>query len=244
MVHEANVKQAAAEKQLKEAQGKVGGLMMEPKGSRETILLPSRCSCKCDPSTPVQIDVLQAEVTALKALVLTSTPSSPNRQLHPQLQSPGTRGAYKLGHSRNKSTSSALPSSLGKPEPPSVPVQPAAKEEREVEPEVKPVPALRRRPVSSCFAPVFPTSLPFSALSALTSPPQPALPLSLCCLLLSQPAAVPALLSLILCLVPGQSLRLSFDQFWQQRREGLERGGRQVTASVRPGFMRFAVVSP
>lgn len=101
MVHEANVKQAAAEKQLKEAQGK--------------------------------IDVLQAEVTALKTLVLTSTPSSPNRQLHPQLQSPGTRGAYKLGHSRNKSASSTFPSSLGKPEPPSAPVQPAAKEEREMD---------------------------------------------------------------------------------------------------------------
>ncbi|XP_075883365.1 guanine nucleotide exchange factor for Rab-3A isoform X2 [Nelusetta ayraudi] len=150
MVHEANVKQAAAEKQLKEAQGK--------------------------------IDVLQAEVTALKTLVLTSTPSSPNRQLHPQLQSPGTRGAYKLGHSRNKSASSTFPSSLGKPEPPSGPVQPAAKEERE-------------------------------------------------------PAAVPALLSLILCLVPGQSLRLSFDQYWQQRREGLERDGRQMDSILYAEFL-------
>ncbi|XP_051236676.1 guanine nucleotide exchange factor for Rab-3A isoform X1 [Dicentrarchus labrax] len=103
MVHEANVKQAAAEKQLKEAQGK--------------------------------IDVLQAEVTALKALVLTSTPSSPNRQLHPQLQSSGTRGAYKHvgGHIRNKSASGAFPSSLGKPEPSSVSVQPVAKEDREMD---------------------------------------------------------------------------------------------------------------
>ncbi|XP_053346790.1 guanine nucleotide exchange factor for Rab-3A isoform X2 [Clarias gariepinus] len=72
MVREANVKQAAAEKQLKEAQGK--------------------------------IDVLQAEVTALKTLVLTSTPSFPNRQLHPQLLSPGSKGASpRPGHSRNKS---------------------------------------------------------------------------------------------------------------------------------------------
>lgn len=100
--------------------------------------------------SPSQIDVLQAEVTALKTLVLTSTPSSPNRQLHPQLQSPGTRGAYKLGHSRNKSTSSAFPPSPGKPEPPSVPVQPAAKEEREVKPEWNPGSALRRCPASSC----------------------------------------------------------------------------------------------
>lgn len=81
-----------------------------------------------------QIDVLQAEVTALKTLVLTSTPSSPNRQLHPQLQSSGTRGGYKHvgGHVRNKSTSGAFPSSLGKPEPSSVSIQPVAKEEREV----------------------------------------------------------------------------------------------------------------
>ncbi|XP_031715833.1 guanine nucleotide exchange factor for Rab-3A isoform X4 [Anarrhichthys ocellatus] len=97
MVHEANVKQAAAEKQLKEAQGK--------------------------------IDVLQAEVTALKTLVLTSTPSSPNRQLHPQLQPPGTRGAAR--HVRNKSASGAFTSSPGKPEPSSVSV--AAKEHREMD---------------------------------------------------------------------------------------------------------------
>ncbi|XP_016389143.1 guanine nucleotide exchange factor for Rab-3A isoform X1 [Sinocyclocheilus rhinocerous] len=78
MVREANVKQAAAEKQLKEAQGK--------------------------------IDVLQAEVSALKTLVLTSTPSSPNRQLHPQLLSPGpSRASSRLrGHTRNKSASGAL----------------------------------------------------------------------------------------------------------------------------------------
>uniref|UniRef100_A0AAQ5WX34 RAB3A interacting protein (rabin3)-like 1 n=1 Tax=Amphiprion ocellaris TaxID=80972 RepID=A0AAQ5WX34_AMPOC len=101
MVREANVKQAAAEKQLKEAQGK--------------------------------IDVLQAEVTALKTLVLTSTPSSPNRQLHPQLQSSGTRGAYKHvgGHVRNKSASGGFPTSSGKPEPSPVSVQP--KEDREID---------------------------------------------------------------------------------------------------------------
>ncbi|XP_026166859.1 guanine nucleotide exchange factor for Rab-3A isoform X2 [Mastacembelus armatus] len=103
MVREANVKQATAEKQLKEAQGK--------------------------------IDVLQAEVTALKTLVLTSTPSSPNRQLHPQLQSAGTRGACKHngGHIRNKSSSGAFPSSPAKPEPPSVSVQSVTKEDREVD---------------------------------------------------------------------------------------------------------------
>ncbi|XP_032379949.1 guanine nucleotide exchange factor for Rab-3A isoform X4 [Etheostoma spectabile] len=103
MVHEANVKQAAAEKQLKEAQGK--------------------------------IDVLQAEVTALKTLVLTSTPSSPNRQLHPQLQPSGPRGAYKHvgGHVRNKSASAGFPSLPGKPEPSSVSIQPAAREDREMD---------------------------------------------------------------------------------------------------------------
>uniref|UniRef100_A0A8C5H3M1 Guanine nucleotide exchange factor for Rab-3A-like n=1 Tax=Gouania willdenowi TaxID=441366 RepID=A0A8C5H3M1_GOUWI len=99
MVREANVKQAGAEKQLKEAQGK--------------------------------IDVLQAEVTALKTLVLTSTPSSPNRQLHPQLQS--TRGAHKhvRGHTRNKSVSDSFPTST--PQPPSVPAQPTTRQDRETD---------------------------------------------------------------------------------------------------------------
>ncbi|XP_072398603.1 guanine nucleotide exchange factor for Rab-3A-like [Diabrotica undecimpunctata] len=53
MVREANEKQAAAEKALRESQMKV--------------------------------DVLTAEVAALKTLVLTSTPSSPNPHLHPQI---------------------------------------------------------------------------------------------------------------------------------------------------------------
>ncbi|NXH10131.1 R3GEF factor, partial [Bucco capensis] len=75
MVREANTKQAASEKQLKEARGK--------------------------------IDMLQAEVTALKTLVITSTPSSPNRELHPQLQSP-SKAVFRKGHGRNKSTSSAM----------------------------------------------------------------------------------------------------------------------------------------
>ncbi|XP_076773141.1 guanine nucleotide exchange factor for Rab-3A isoform X1 [Arvicanthis niloticus] len=75
MVREANMKQAASEKQLKEAWGK--------------------------------IDMLQAEVTALKTLVITSTPASPNRELHPQLLSP-TKAGPRKGHSRQKSTSSSL----------------------------------------------------------------------------------------------------------------------------------------
>ncbi|XP_060531102.1 guanine nucleotide exchange factor for Rab-3A-like [Cylas formicarius] len=53
MVREANEKQAAAEKSLKESQ--------------------------------LKVDVLTAEVAALKTLVLTSTPSSPNPHLHPQI---------------------------------------------------------------------------------------------------------------------------------------------------------------
>ncbi|XP_041704581.2 guanine nucleotide exchange factor for Rab-3A [Coregonus clupeaformis] len=102
MVREANVKQAAAEKQLKEAQGK--------------------------------IDVLQAEVSALKTMVLTSTPSSPNRQAHPQLLSPGTRsrGAsphHGGGHTRNKSASWALPLATGGHlDPPSVSLQPVTED--------------------------------------------------------------------------------------------------------------------
>ncbi|XP_045153033.1 guanine nucleotide exchange factor for Rab-3A isoform X3 [Echinops telfairi] len=75
MVREANMQQAASEKQLKEARGKM--------------------------------DMLQAEVTALKTLVITSTPASPNRELHPQLLSP-TKGSPRKGHARHKSTSSTL----------------------------------------------------------------------------------------------------------------------------------------
>ncbi|XP_056242491.1 guanine nucleotide exchange factor for Rab-3A isoform X2 [Seriola aureovittata] len=153
MVREANVKQAAAEKQLKEAQGK--------------------------------IDVLQAEVTALKTLVLTSTPSSPNRQLHPQLQASGTRGAYKHvgGHIRNKSASGAFPSSPGKPEPSSVSIQPVAKEDRE--------------------------------------------------------PAVPALLSLILCLVPGQSVSVTYDSYWQERGEGQGIDSRQMDSVLYAEFLMW-----
>uniref|UniRef100_A0A4W3IGS4 RAB3A interacting protein like 1 n=1 Tax=Callorhinchus milii TaxID=7868 RepID=A0A4W3IGS4_CALMI len=94
MVREANTKQVVAEKQLREAQGK--------------------------------IDVLLAEVNALKTLVLTSTPSSPNRELHPQLQPVG-RPVFRKGHGRHRSTSSALP-----PGPPT-PLQPVSKESREMD---------------------------------------------------------------------------------------------------------------
>ncbi|CAL8325518.1 guanine nucleotide exchange factor for Rab-3A isoform X1 [Gadus morhua] len=101
MVREANVKQAAAEKQLREAQGK--------------------------------IDVLLAEVTALKTLVLTSTPSTPNRQLHPQLLSPKAGHKQGRGHSRNKSASGILQLGPESAASPSVSGTPAAKEERETD---------------------------------------------------------------------------------------------------------------
>ncbi|XP_023682072.1 rab-3A-interacting protein isoform X2 [Paramormyrops kingsleyae] len=71
MVREANVKQATAEKQLKEALGK--------------------------------IDVLQAEVAALKTLVLSTSPTSPCKELPS-----GPKVPFKKGHARNKSTSSAV----------------------------------------------------------------------------------------------------------------------------------------
>ncbi|KAL0967230.1 hypothetical protein UPYG_G00249470 [Umbra pygmaea] len=71
MVREANVKQSTAEKQLKEALGK--------------------------------IDVLQAEVAALKTLVLSTSPTSPCHDLPG-----GSKVPFKKGHGRNKSTSSAM----------------------------------------------------------------------------------------------------------------------------------------
>uniref|UniRef100_A0A1A7Y8Q1 RAB3A interacting protein (Rabin3) n=1 Tax=Iconisemion striatum TaxID=60296 RepID=A0A1A7Y8Q1_9TELE len=95
MVREANVKQASAEKQLKEALGK--------------------------------IDVLQAEVQALKTLVL-SSPTSPVADL-PSAVGGGVKTPFKKGHSRNKSTSSAM---LGTQPDPSA-TQPIIRECREVD---------------------------------------------------------------------------------------------------------------
>ncbi|XP_068163186.1 rab-3A-interacting protein isoform X2 [Antennarius striatus] len=94
MVREANVKQANAEKQLKEALGK--------------------------------IDVLQAEVQALKTLVL-SSPTSPVGEL-PPAGGGGAKTPFRKGHSRNKSTSSAV---LGTQPDPSA-TQPIVRECREV----------------------------------------------------------------------------------------------------------------
>ncbi|XP_029019171.1 rab-3A-interacting protein isoform X3 [Betta splendens] len=94
MVREANVKQANAEKQLKEALGK--------------------------------IDVLQAEVQALKTLVL-SSPTSPVGELPSSVG--GGKTPFRKGHSRNKSTSSAI---LGTQPDPSA-TQPIIRECREVD---------------------------------------------------------------------------------------------------------------
>ncbi|XP_018112979.1 guanine nucleotide exchange factor for Rab-3A isoform X5 [Xenopus laevis] len=71
-----------------------------------------------------KIDMLQAEVTALKTLVITSTPSSPNRDLHPQLLSP-SRNALRKGHARNKSAGCAVS--------PAPPAQPTTSENKEVD---------------------------------------------------------------------------------------------------------------
>ncbi|XP_069713454.1 guanine nucleotide exchange factor for Rab-3A isoform X2 [Phaenicophaeus curvirostris] len=122
MVREANTKQAASEKQLREARGK--------------------------------IDMLQAEVTALKTLVITSTPSSPNRELHPQLQSPSKAG-FRKGHGRNKSTSSAMVSAASQ----NVTPEPVSHECKE--------------------------------------------------------SGLPALLSLLLCLIPGKALHITYEPGWQ-----------------------------
>ncbi|XP_072494966.1 guanine nucleotide exchange factor for Rab-3A isoform X6 [Notamacropus eugenii] len=126
MVREANTKQAASEKQLMEARGK--------------------------------IDMLQAEVTALKALVITSTPSSPNRELHPQLLSP-SKAVFRKGHARNKSTSSTL------------------------------CPAI---------CPATGHSISFEPIGHECKEPE-----------------VPTLLSLLLCIVPGKAIHITYEPGWQ-----------------------------
>ncbi|XP_069479996.1 guanine nucleotide exchange factor for Rab-3A isoform X3 [Ambystoma mexicanum] len=75
-----------------------------------------------------KIDMLQAEVTALKTLVITSTPSSPNREQHPQLKSP-SKTVFRKGHVRNKSTSSAI----GNDNNHSLPEEPISKESKEID---------------------------------------------------------------------------------------------------------------
>ncbi|XP_009665699.2 guanine nucleotide exchange factor for Rab-3A isoform X3 [Struthio camelus] len=101
-----------------------------------------------------EIDMLQAEVTALKTLVITSTPSSPNRELHPQLQSP-SKAVFRKGHGRNKSTSSAV----------------------------------------------------VSAASQIVTPE----PVSHEC----KESGVPALLSLLLCIIPGKAIHITYEPGWQ-----------------------------
>ncbi|XP_066556423.1 guanine nucleotide exchange factor for Rab-3A isoform X2 [Amia ocellicauda] len=153
MVREANTKQAAAEKQLKEAQGK--------------------------------IDVLQAEVLALKTLVLTSTPSSPNPQLHPQLLSPSRGGSPRRGgHTRNKSASAAVGMATAAPDPPPAPKQPMGSEE-------------------------------------------------------DRESAVPALLSLILCIVPGRSVHVTYEPCWQDMGEGPGPYLRQMDAVLFAEFLSW-----
>lgn len=75
------------------------------------------------PLCPPQIDVLQAEVQALKTLVL-SSPTSPVGEL----PSGGVKTPFRKGHSRNKSTSSAI---MGTQPDPSA-TQPIVRECREV----------------------------------------------------------------------------------------------------------------
>ena len=73
-----------------------------------------------------QIDVLQAEVQALKTLVL-SSPTSPVGEL-PSVGGGGVKTPFRKGHSRNKSTSSAI---LGTQPDPSA-TQPIVRECKEV----------------------------------------------------------------------------------------------------------------
>ncbi|XP_065491568.1 guanine nucleotide exchange factor for Rab-3A isoform X4 [Caloenas nicobarica] len=146
MVREANTKQAASEKQLREARGK--------------------------------IDMLQAEVTALKTLVITSTPSSPNRELHPQLQSPSKAG-FRKGHGRNKSTSSAVVSAASQNAAP----EPVSHERKE--------------------------------------------------------SGFPALLSLLLCLLPGKSVHITYEPGWQDVGAGASSSLRQVDSILFAEFQAW-----
>ncbi|KAM3919360.1 guanine nucleotide exchange factor for Rab-3A isoform 1-T1 [Leptodactylus fuscus] len=124
-----------------------------------------------------KIDMLQAEVTALKTLVITSTPSSPNRDLHPQLQSP-SKTALRKGHARNKSTGCAAVMPLA---PPPQPVSTEAKE--------------------------------FSA--------------------------VPSLLSLLLCIVPGKVVHITYEPGWPLSDDTSSTSSRQVDTILYSEFIEW-----
>lgn len=130
MVHEANIKQANAEKQLKEALGKVTIPVARcPKlflSSLSSILEFVSIAMVTTIRLSPKIDVLQAEVQALKTLVL-SSPTSPVGEL-PSVGGGGVKTPFRKGHSRNKSTSSAI---LGTQPDPSA-TQPIVRECREV----------------------------------------------------------------------------------------------------------------
>lgn len=245
MVRDANVKQAGAEKRLKEAQGKVCHVVAYHHVIIKTSSIPHSGTERLIPNSPPQIDVLQAEVTALKSLVLTSTPSSPNRQLHPQLQSSGARGSHKrgAGHVRNHSVGGAFQTSSGKPEPPTVAFQSVGKEEREV------------RWRNNFLSPVFPVlsspfrstpshwafRLSFFLLQPLT-PPWPVLPVCHWCVSSFSQPAVPALLSLIICLLPGQPIKVNAGPQWRDQKEGLGTDNKQVSLTLQRHMLSESVI--
>ncbi|XP_018112976.1 guanine nucleotide exchange factor for Rab-3A isoform X2 [Xenopus laevis] len=122
-----------------------------------------------------KIDMLQAEVTALKTLVITSTPSSPNRDLHPQLLSP-SRNALRKGHARNKSAGCAVS--------PAPPAQPTTSENKEF-------------------------------------------------------SAVPSLLSLLLCIVPGKVVHITYEPGWPVPDDSSSSFSRQVDTLLYSEFLAW-----
>ncbi|XP_073430064.1 guanine nucleotide exchange factor for Rab-3A isoform X2 [Dendrobates tinctorius] len=124
-----------------------------------------------------KIDMLQAEVTALKTLVITSTPSSPNRDLHPQLQS-SSKNALHQGLARNKNTGCAA----AMPLPP--PNQPINTESKEL-------------------------------------------------------SAVPSLLSLLLCIVPGKVVHITYEPGWPLSDDSSSTSSRQVDTILYSEFMEW-----
>ncbi|KAE8606923.1 hypothetical protein XENTR_v10010930 [Xenopus tropicalis] len=124
-----------------------------------------------------KIDMLQAEVTALKTLVITSTPSSPNRDLHPQLLSP-SKNALRKGHARNKSAGCAV---LASPAPTAQPTPSESKE--------------------------------FSA--------------------------VPSLLSLLLCIVPGKVVHITYEPGWPLPEDSSSSFSRQVDTLLYSEFLAW-----
>ncbi|XP_078582405.1 guanine nucleotide exchange factor for Rab-3A-like [Branchiostoma floridae x Branchiostoma japonicum] len=107
-----------------------------------------------------KIDMLQAEVEALKTLVITSTPSMPNHQHHPQLQAPAKSGITAAHFQTHKRSTSFEPQTAKQKQAAAAAVVPPEGREQE---EVELDPTLHQEFVTWRKSPSLTRDVPFLA---------------------------------------------------------------------------------